>query len=62
MFGMRSEKNIEGEHISVMGMVKGVVGCSKAAAFGVKEDEMIGEISGVWYEVFEIKCMEGFAS
>lgn len=56
------EKNVEGEHISVLGLVKGVMGCRKAAAFGVKEDEMIGEIGGKWYEVFEVKCMKGLAS
>lgn len=38
------------------------MGCRKAAAFGVKEDEMIGEIGGKWYEVFEVKCMKGLAS
>lgn len=59
---MGGQKNVEGEHISVLGLVKGVMGCRKAAAFGVKEDEMIGEIGGKWYEVFEVKCMEGLAS
>lgn len=56
------QKNVEGEHISVLGMVKCAMGCGKAAAFGVKEDEMIGEIDGKWYEVFEVKCMKGLAS
>lgn len=59
-FRVGSNDGVEGEDVGVWGGVEGMAGGGEAAAFGVEEDEVVGEVGGGW-EDFDVEGLERFA-
>lgn len=60
-FGIGIDDGVEGEDIGVWGFFEGLAGVGELAAFGVEEDEVVGEVGGAGDEGLDEKSVEGFA-
>lgn len=53
-FGIGGDDGVEGEDIGEGGGGEGVASGGEAAALGVEEDEVVGEVGGGWDERFDV--------
>lgn len=47
-FRIGGDDGVEGEDVGAGGGVEGVAGGGEAVAFGVEEDEVVGDVGGRW--------------
>lgn len=61
LLGVGSDDGIEGEHVRVRGQLEGAASGQEAAAFGIEEDEVVGEVSGGRDDGLDVQRVEGLA-